>query len=148
MTYGDVIVRGKDASTKKWQYGYFSCFDGECRIAPVSDNFVHTLNLVDPATASRCTGQVDKKGTSIFAGDILRTPYRPEQDVVVVWHDGAFHFKSANRPADNSFSIICCTQSYVSSLCIAGNVWDNPELLTFPEQWAELCCIKEQIHED
>ena len=101
---------------------------------------------VDPATVGQCTGLKDRNGTLIFEGDILRAP----KDItgVVRWNSEydqrghtqtcGFVFEVKGRDAglyrsDLLFWVLdedknrkACSGVGVE---VAGNVWDNPELL-------------------
>lgn len=85
---------------------------------------------IDHTTVGQYTGLTDKNGKKIFEGDILRKAYYPEDDKVVLWNDGRFKFKRANKVnKDYPFESECCVQNAVKRLKIIGNIHDNPELL-------------------
>lgn len=88
---------------------------------------------VKPETVGQFTGLVDKNGTKIFEGDVLkRERFFSEDDIVVIsYEDSSFGYSMLNSKHpdivdpidDNEFGISLHFYE------IIGNVHDNPELL-------------------
>ena len=87
---------------------------------------------VVPETVGQYTGLKDKDGKEIFEGDILHINYHSEEDVIIVWDDGAFHFKAIHKFTGylpGELLALCCIQKAVDVYKKIGNIYENPELL-------------------
>ena len=129
----EILFRGKPLGNYfhgKFIYGSLGVIDtGLCAIYHCFEFKDDEMQLVDSGSVGQFTGLTDKNGKKIFEGDILRSAYHPEDDVVIEWFDGSFRFRKANKPKDYGYSNVCCVQNAVSRLKIIGNIHDNPELL-------------------
>jgi len=149
---------GKDSTVLwhiigEWVYGgLFETEDG-CwivRLAPGEyEAWIIEHIRVDPDTVGQCTGLVDKNGTAIFAGDVLR--YHDDEDGfdgpgrLIVWDDGRAAFCTHEIGRGPTCEIIphrkeqyssayfddCCLSvcDIREDYAVAGNLYDNPELM-------------------
>lgn len=122
----EIKFRGMSKDSGKWLYGCLSMIG---RYTTVMDKGVG--EIVDAKTVGQYTGLKDRRGQKIYEGDILefkplrllnelppgRVEYCDEEARYVVWFRGEKNVKSL---------------SWVTTLYkafIAGNVYENPELL-------------------
>lgn len=153
----EVLFRAKGKDDGEWVYGWY------CRYQfgkwPLKDAIIpseeaesgyHRFVEVDPSTVGQSTGLVDKRGSRIFEGDIVRWTWEKHRIIghqschydghyfgallVVRWlpagymlcptNDKDLDIPNAGGKVDNySF------WNYQGGLEIAGNIHDNPELL-------------------
>lgn len=126
----EILFRGKREDNGKWVIGFLSKtrgLDNKLHICiDYEEKGLMCSSIVIPETIGQYTGLTDKKGTKIFEGDILRTPYYTNEDRIIEWEDGRFSFK---RISKNSIEATCCVQKMTQILKVIGNIHDNPELL-------------------
>lgn len=124
----EILFRGKHMSGDVWCEGNLAVRkDGVCIITP-DDTPCGVYGQVDPATVGQYTGLMDKNGTKIFEGDIVRYAiYPPDQFVygVVNYKDGVY------RIGDQGCALCVCAADGIEEyrLKVIGNVHDNPELM-------------------
>ena len=132
------LYRGKCIFIGKWVFGSLLTTDGACLISEkgkakdwVDGDVSYSTNWtqVDPSTVGQYTGLLDKNGTRIFEGDIVRL----DGDIFfVAFNDAAFGLsKSGDDKRGNLYHWykFCkpTHEPYVPE--VIGNVADNPELL-------------------
>ncbi len=145
----EILFRGKDLETGKWVYGYFTyCAsryddpekDRVADIIPVNTDRIYTgeyncheVYEVDINTVGQFTGLVDKNGTKIFEGDIIKCVtfgFSPDVFVTEVKFgpkSGALGFYLAN--GRNMFYFGQSDLTKMDDSRVIGNIHDNPELL-------------------
>jgi len=152
-TWRGKAISDQHAAIGEWVYGgLFETEDG-CwivRLAPGEyEAWIIEHIRVDPDTVGQCTGLVDKNGTAIFAGDVLR--YHDDEDGfdgpgrLIVWDDGRAAFCTHEIGRGPTCEIIphrkeqyssayfddCCLSvcDIREDYAVAGNLYDNPELM-------------------
>lgn len=139
----EILFRGKRVDNGEWVYGYFVKSDGQinngkCFILPTVADFSYGDNgnririgcfvEVDSDTVGQYTGLIDKNGTRIFEGDILKQKRYgiSEAPFSVDWNaEGAgWYFIDADGHTDELWQSIC------NSCTVVGNIHDNPDMLT------------------
>lgn len=124
----EILFRGKDADSGLWCYGDLS-FNRERK--PYIRFWAHNGYLVRevmPETVGQFTGFVDKNKKRIFEDDILASRYDDEfpdniSYELVKWSGNGWYTGDGTPDEDlnqnmlNDYSVL------------AGNIWDNPELL-------------------
>lgn len=123
----EYLFRGKTLRGP-WVEGYYGKFRDSCQIfEPREDaRFLGSSigglwHIVDPETVSQFTGKLDKDGTKIFEGDIVRAKmdYGPggyfDAIVPIAFEEecGGYEWQYFD----------------MSTIKVIGNRWDNPELL-------------------
>lgn len=127
----EILFRGKGThghKTGKWIYGnYAKDFWGKDRGGFSILPFDGGCYEVDPETIGQYTGLIDKNGTKIFEGDIVKIHYDSAiwgNNREVVFEEGQWFFKD-NAKTQKSY-IGAWGNSVVE---VIGNIHDNPELL-------------------
>lgn len=139
----EILFRGKRVDNGKWVYGFY----GEFHNRPIHDapNSCQIFELredaylcgsaiggiwheVIPSTIGQYTGLIDKNGTRIFEGDILKQKRygMSEAPFSVDWNaEGAgWYFVDVDGHTDELWQSIC------NSCTVVGNIHDNPDMLT------------------
>lgn len=132
----EILFRGKAVKSDAWHYGMF-CAEGydadfPCIIPSDSDR-MHIASgdwHVDLETIGQFTGLLDKNGTKIFEGDIVRID---DQLVLSAYNGRLFEVEfdecafwaCPNGKRDIAVSLFNKCAEYE----VVGNIHDNPELL-------------------
>lgn len=145
----EILFRGKRLDNGEWVHGYLyeheppiQCIvpDGYapekskwciCKTAFADWNMPRQIDfvVVDPDTIGQFVGFTDKNGVKAFEGDIIRGEDTDTDGTVeiytavIVIHNGAVCYKDGGCIPDTVDHI--ADHEY-----IAGNQWDNPELVT------------------
>lgn len=131
----EILFRGKRIDDGEWIKGflfstvdhtyiaYKNQFDDDLFLSP-KEIFIE----VAPATVCQYTGLIDKNGREIFEGDIVGDAAECRMyKMIWIQEDMRYYIEDENGEQwdfDSNYSI---------SLEVAGNVFDNPELLTRKE---------------
>lgn len=122
----EILFRGKDADSGLWCYGDLT-FSRDRK--PYIRFWAHNGYLVRevmPETVGQFTGFVDKNKKRIFEDDILASTYEEENVVheLVLWYNNGWHIRWKQAEPD-----VIWQQDMDRYSEVAGNIWDNPELL-------------------
>lgn len=122
--------RGRFIGGGEWCYGSLVHFAGKMHIVREDGRELP----VDPDTVGQCTGLLDKNGTAIFVGDIVkhRAPHINCPYVIGFgWYDGeyedsipfyGFYIREIATGCE-------CNPFEIDEYIKIGNRWDNPELM-------------------
>ena len=132
----EILFRGKRTDNGEWVYGYYTkaryYLNGEemhIIFAPDGEAFpgceFPEYEEVIPETVGQYTGLTDRNGTKIFEGDIVK------------WTDSLYKVVFERRYGTAYFGIkisdfetwYFCNSCAANLMEIAGNIYDNPELL-------------------
>ena len=126
-----IKFRGQSILTDEWLYGDLVHSADKKRFAIlVNDKDSYDECEVTPETVGQLTGLIDKNGTEIYEGDILRFGNSPSGVCEVKWNDSIaafcirFYFESeiGSRPLGEWVE---CEKN----IAIIGNIHDNGNLL-------------------
>ncbi len=141
----EILFRGKQADNSEWIVGsLLQDDDGKTYIVGYEhrggiDGMIDaelTSWAVIPETVGQYTGLLDKNGTKIFEGDIVKgIAYSVTKIGVIVWIDEISSFGvryAQNLTAWENSSILRCvsmgkTDEFAAE--VIGNIYDNPELI-------------------
>lgn len=122
-----IKFRGKGHRTKNWFYGnlYIDMY-GRTHIFSLE---VGSLE-VKPETIGQFTGLYDCDGAEIYEGDILKWEKDGLMYVVRFWH-GMFYasVEECNEGIFGGLPLHALTEHEDRKCKIAGNIFDNPEVL-------------------
>lgn len=124
----EILFRGKDADSGIWCYGDLSFGkDGKPCIRFWAHNG-YLVRGVEPETVGQFTGFTDKNNKRIFEGDILGSRYDEDYPdnvsyELVKWAGNGWYTGDGTPDEDLRQDLL---NKYSE---LAGNVWDNPELL-------------------
>lgn len=130
----EILFRGKAVKSGEWHYGMF-CAEGYDADFPYilpydKDEIDHGDWEIDPETVGQFTALLDKNGTKIFEGDIVKSSYDfddPEDYAIelIVFEHCAWCTRqvgaSDSDPRDDG--------DFEKWGVVIGNIHDNPELL-------------------
>lgn len=133
----EILFKGKRADNGEWVEGYlYITQNGEYEISNYCKyyNCERNTYIVIPETVGQYTGMVDKNGTKIFEGDILKIKscdydYEYTTQVYYSCHTlcvniyGQDYDSTAIGFADDIWDEECCEVEVI------GNIYDNPKLL-------------------
>jgi len=146
--YDKFTFRGEHALRREWVYGGIMMLKSDTWIVQfveIGGGYVKQNIPIKPNTVGQCTGLVDKNGTAIFEGDVLRFYDDRDPYCAIVWDESRLAFCTfeierkltceiiPNRDDQyvNAYHDDCClTGSEIKEdLVVAGNIYDNPELM-------------------
>lgn len=143
----EILFRGKRIDNGKWVEGslisnvFYRVREGK-RIAIVYilsaddidydswDDFDDDYGIyeVDPATVGQYTGLTDKNGKKIFEGDIVKlNTVSFETYAKITYSKGTFWIEKIKHDFINLPALPFISEAL--DYCVAGNIYDNPELL-------------------
>lgn len=123
-----IKFRGKDRRTGKWYYGnlYVEDIYGRTHICTPKRGCFD----IDPETVGQFTSLYDCDGAEIYEGDIVEWEKDGLMYLVKFW-DGMFYasVKECNDGIFGGFPLHALTEHEDRKCKIAGNIFDNPEVL-------------------
>ena len=125
----EILFRGKHSEKSRWDFGDLYTNNGKAYIT-LRDTIrgVRVLGEVIPATVGQYTGLIDKNGTKIFEGDIVKLRLlaaKMEWKGVCEYRNGAFGL--AWQYAGERYCTFAgtCNAEYE----VLGSIHDNPEMM-------------------
>ena len=126
-----IKFRGKSIDGKEWLYGdLVHSFDiSRCAILVANKTSYDECEVI-PMSVGPFTGLMDKNGAEIYEGDIVKWEKDGLLYVVKFWA-GMFYasVKECNDGIFGGFPLHALTEHKDRKCKIAGNIFDNPELL-------------------
>lgn len=123
----EYLFRGKTIANGKWSEGTLLVTKQGCCITPDATVYV----AVDPETVGQYTGMVDKNGTKIFEGDIVKSINCLDEVTY-----GLVQYDESEAGFELVFSY-CSSRlarsHYIKTNEVVGNIHDNPRLLRLGE---------------
>lgn len=127
----EILFRGKRKDNGEWVYGFlcktYSHIPPRTRDAIMHENLpplpAYSCAEINIATVGQYTGLIDKNGTRIFEGDILKCSYGTT--CVVEWDKENARFLGFNIGKKGYISYV----GREPKSEVIGNIHDNPELL-------------------
>ena len=117
----EILFRGKRVDNGTWAYGDLLYCDDEREIN--SESHGENGGYIIPETVGQYTGLVDKYGTMLFEGVIIRDE---DGDIMVVkWQSEGATFVLEPKP----YVSVHFYNALPSKIEIIGNIHDDPELL-------------------
>lgn len=113
----EILFRAKCKETGDWEYGFL----GRCDDEYVIEDMDGAGSFVDPETVGQFTGLIDKNGTKIFEGDIIKRTFEHigTQYAEIGWAEKYASFKISPFKDWQYTNIKDCEK--------VGNIYDNPE---------------------
>lgn len=128
----EILFRAKRLDTGKWAFGhYFANDNGTFIFAwPRHVNFLgeDVMVKVDPETVGQYIGIEDGQGQRIFEGDLITSP-RYEQDGVFFRVYFSTNWPGFSTEAPGQRACPGLNRGTMKSYRVAGNIYDNPQLL-------------------
>jgi uncharacterized phage protein (TIGR01671 family) len=129
-----IKFRGQRADTKEWVYGYLLKMFGVISIMPLNDE--NTIFPIIPETVGQYIGKNDKNGKEIYKGDLFFVYGEYDNGLYVEDRSGyvyvdyneqetMYQTRAANGEWLENFN----DYSYEANIEIAGNIYDNKDLL-------------------
>ena len=115
----EILFRGYSSTQRQWVYG---------DLLHTTDRKTHISNEqsfigVNPETVGQFTGLIDKNGTKVFEGDVLKGAWKT---ILTIFYDEitlSYRVKtSVGYDREPSYYGI-------EKLEVIGNIYDNPELM-------------------
>jgi len=110
-----ILFRGKRTDTGEWVYGLPFAYQAVLDVEGI-ETWDGEKHRIDPSTVGQYTGLTDKNGNMIFEGDLIVMATSRMHEIKFA--DGGFFMEGTTIPI-----------RYVGKFTIAGNRWDNPELI-------------------
>lgn len=147
----EILFRGKLKYSDDWVYGDLFHLEGDCtQIFARDDPHAWRNDVVDPNTVGQFTGLLDKYGTKVFEGDVIRMNQCQEDlaevcfgefkcidmetesatDTVIGWHYKVIPTDALSQV--EPFSLPFQMNEHWAKACsyeVIGNIHDNPEPL-------------------
>lgn len=110
-----ILFRGKRVDTGEWVYGLPFAYQAVLDVEGI-ETWDGENHRIDPSTVGQYIGLTDKNGNMIFEGDLIVMATSRMHEIKFA--DGGFFMEGTAIPI-----------RYVGKFTIAGNRWDNPELI-------------------
>lgn len=133
----EILFRGKRKDNGEWVEGSllrgaFYYDDREMwTIVPTDNVFyprceISSYEEVVPETVGQFTGLLDKNGTKIFEGDVVKC-----QDIVgkIDWNKTHLSFTILSKNTDGGMQYYYIEEGLCDNMTVIGNIHDNPEML-------------------
>lgn len=124
----EILFRGKRKDNGKWIYGdlnHYSCDDGLF----IAENG-YSMHRIDKNTVGQFTGLLDKNGTKIFEGDIVRCEFAIEPPLICQVVFQCFSFSMYHKRFFGENKIYTPFEQVKRvSIEVIGNIHDDPELM-------------------
>ena len=123
----EIKFRGKSLKSKRWIYGQLLSGNDQAAIMVINGNKLNTFDsrMVDPSTVGQYVGLNDIHGKGIYEGDVLMVEgIKTNRYSKVWWNPEKFTFYIGHAPLDAYLK----NEYNLCEFCIAGNIYDNPEL--------------------
>lgn len=132
----EILFRGKTTDLPTGFYDHDYAFGDLVRELETGKTFILDLSHfdkttklsdllieVDPETVGQFTGLLDKNGTKIFEGDIVKADWG-KIPMKIKWDDSGFAWEASVIDAYNGWCL-----DDLNPCEVIGNITDNPELL-------------------
>jgi uncharacterized phage protein (TIGR01671 family) len=127
MTNREILFRGKYCG--KWVYGWYFEEDGDSLIR--ENDMISSV--VARSTVGQYTGLVDRNGTKIFKGDILRDSVFAQNEYYFVDYNQKYACFDLYYMENGIKTLSPLEMCGVWRMEVIGNIYDNPELLEEPK---------------
>lgn len=141
MALREIIFRGKRLDKGAWVEGFFAekkdpLLESDVRNAFIlaqanGDSFVWFP--VDPSTVGQFAGLMDKNGTRIFEGDVLKDDWGKAYEVFFNARNCSFMVKLEHATNEWEIGNYRLGEDWSDTIRVIGNIHDNPELLEVNE---------------
>lgn len=120
----EILFRCKRVDNGEWVQGDLVRFG---KLAIICDSANMAINAIDASTICQYTGLHDGNGNRIFEGDIIKYKFYSITDFsFVVWDEYRWIRRYKHKP---EWDTEMRDEDYDKYRAIAGNIFDNPELL-------------------
>lgn len=129
----EILFRGKHKATGKWCEGNLHIDKQGVAIITPDDTPLGVYGQVDPDTVGQYTGLVDKNGTKIFEGDVVRAVLKASKSSLPFeWPAAPVVYKGSSfgLAYKRNFGFVRLDGfAPMVTFEVIGNVHDNPELM-------------------
>lgn len=127
-----ILFRGKRTDNGEWVYGdlrHGGYVDGDPQMYIMQTDYaLHNIPII-PETVGQYTGLVDKNGTKIFEGDILKDDWGKTYKVIFTLKSCSFMVECMITPNEYEKGRYRIGEKWCETIAVIGNIHDDPELL-------------------